>query len=316
MNKFQLRETYIRLSKLESIQDCLELLDIFLEHLWNVIEHHHEDEVNSQSDSDAKTLNHMMFTKLTHMRNIIEGVGYTSHNGNFLNKIIDPTIIASMTRNVYETVAVFNLIYRSAKNEDEKDLLYGLWESAGLKFRQRFDFETLSNENKRKIQDEKKQIEEIEREIKNNLLYLSLDDANQAKVDKKLKDKDFKIRFDGDNVIYLNWRDMYKVMELNKDLFEEIYSYFSLYAHPSQVSVFQFRDMFGKDEDFRQLTLLNLKYFFSFISVFVADYINLFPQVKQTFEQLDSYKQNAINAYNKMLRGDDYSINDTWRALE
>lgn len=74
--------------------------------------------------------------------------------------------------------------------------------------------------------------------------------------------------------------------------------------------------MFGKDEDFRQLTLLNLKYFFSFISVFVADYINLFPQVKQTFEQLDSYKQNAINAYNKMLRGDDYSINDTWRALE
>lgn len=316
MNKFQLRETYIRLSKLESIQDCLELLDIFLEHLWNVIEHHHEDEVNSQSDSDAKTLNHMMFTKLTHMRKIIEGVGYTSHNGNFLNKIIDPTIIASMTRNVYETVAVFNLIYRSAKNEDEKDLLYGLWESAGLKFRQRFDFETLSNENKRKIQDEKKQIEEIEREIKNNLLYLSLDDANQAKVDKKLKDKDFKIRFDGDNVIYLNWRDMYKVMELNKDLFEEIYTYFSLYAHPSQVSVFQFRDMFGKDEDFRQLTLLNLKYFFSFISVFVADYINLFPQVKQTFEQLDSYKQNAINAYNKMLRGDDYSINDTWRALE
>lgn len=258
----------------------------------------------------------MMFTKLTHMRKIIEGVGYTSHNGNYLNKIIDPTIIASMTRNVYETVAVFNLIYRSAKNEDEKDLLYGLWESAGLKFRQRFDFETLSNENKRKIQDEKKQIEEIEREIKNNLLYLSLDDANQAKVDKKLKDKDFKIRFDGDNVIYLNWRDMYKVMELNKDLFEEIYTYFSLYAHPSQVSVFQFRDMFGEDEDFRQLTLLNLKYFFSLTSVFVADYINLFPQVKQTFEQLDSYKQNAINAYNKMLRGDDYSINDTWRALE
>ena len=107
---------------------------------------------------------------------------------------------------------------------------------------------------------------------------------------------------------------MCDVMGLNKDIFDNIYTYFSLYAHPSEVAVFQFESMFStENEEFIQLTLTNMKYCFSLMSVFVADYINMFPQVKDTFEKLDIYKQIAINAHNKMLRDDAYSINDAWK---
>jgi hypothetical protein len=60
--------------------------------------------------------------------------------------------------------------------------------------------------------------------------------------------------------------------------------------------------MFSKEnEEFKQLTTTNLKYCFSLMSVFVADYISYFPQVKDTFEKLEIRKQIAINAHNKML---------------
>jgi hypothetical protein len=317
MGKEKLRAEYLRLNKLATIKDCLDMFDIFLEHLWNVMEVHHEDKVYSYANKDAKILNQMMFTKLTHLKKVVEGVGYTAKNGDRLNAIVDPTIVASLIRNIFETVSVFNLIYRSTRSEDEKAIIYGLWVSSGLKYRQRFQSYATTPENIQKIADEQKQIDQIEQDIKDTALYKSLDAKNQRKIDGKIKQKDFKIRFDGKQVIYLVWQDMCDVMGLNKDIFDNIYAYFSLYAHPSEVSVFQFETMFSKQhEEFKQLTTTNLKYCFSLMSVFVADYINLFPQVQDTFEKLEIYKQIALNTHNKMLRHDSYSINNAWKILE
>lgn len=316
MEKEKLRAEYIRLNKLATIEDCLDLFEIFLEHIWNVIQVHHEDKVYSYANKDAKILNQMMFTKMTHLKKIVEGVGYIAKNGDRLNKIIDPTIVASLTRNIFETVSVFNLIYRNTKSDDEKTIIYGLWVSSGLKYRQRFQSIATAAENIQKIADEQKQNDEIEMEIKDTALYKSLDADNQKRIDDKIKQKEFKIRFDGKEVKSLTWQNMCDVMGLNKDIFENIYTYFSLYSHPSEIAVFQFETMFSKEnEEFKQLTTTNLKYCFSLMSVFIADYISLFPQVKGTFEKLDIYKQIALNAHNKMLRDDSYSINESWKNL-
>lgn len=317
MEKEALRNEFIRLTNLETIKDCMDLFDIFLEHFWNVINIHHHDKVYSYADKDAKIINQMMFTKLTHIKKLVEGVGYTAKNGDKLNAIIDPTIIASLTRNVYETTSLFNLIFRNTKTTDEKAIIYGLWVLSGLKYRQRFASSATTPENIEKIEDEKKEIAKIETEIRETALYKSLDAKNQAKIETKIKDKDFKIKFDGKEVTFLNWQDMCDVMELNKDLFDNIYTYFSLYSHPSQVAVFQFENMFSRDkEEYIELTSTNLKYCFSLLSVFIADYINLFPEVKNTFEKLEVHKQIAIDSHNRLLRGEKFLINDAMTNLE
>mgnify|MGYP003431035343 CR=1 FL=1 len=110
---------------------------------------------------------------------------------------------------------------------------------------------------------------------------------------------------------------MYLDVAKKKEIFENIYTYFSLYSHPSQVSVFQFEVMFDKEsEAYKSLTVLNFKYCFSFLSVFIADYIYLFPDAKTIFEELSTGKQIVINSLNKLLRGDDFSINEAWKNLE
>ena len=316
MNKEELRAEFIRLTNLETVEECIELIDIFLDHLWSVINVHHKDKVYSHANKDAKIINQMMFTKLTHLRKIVEGVGYTPKNGDRINKIIDPTIVASLTRNIFETVAIFNLIFINTKSDDEKAIIYDLWVISGLKYRQRFKANVSIPENLKILEEEQERINFLIMEIEDTELYNSLDDKNKEKIQNKIKFNDFKIRFEVNEVKQLAWQDMCDVMKLNKSIFDNIYTYLSFYSHPSYVSVFQFENMYDKeDEAFKKMTIANLRYCIYLMSVFIADYMVLFPQIKETFEKLSIEKQIALNEHNRMLRGDVFSINSAWQNL-
>ena len=63
------------------------------------------------------------------------------------------------------------------------------------------------------------------------------------------------------------------------------------------------------------MTIFNMQYVFMLLSVFIADYINLFPKVLETFNSLDKIDQIFINSNNTFARDKSYSINDAWKDL-
>lgn len=317
MTKEQLRNECSRLFACKTISDSNDLLDIYAEFLFKTVHNHHKEAVYTQAEADAKLVFQMMLTKVLHLKSVIAGISFKSKDGSVLNKIIDPTIVASLIRNLYETAAMFNLIYRNTKSKEERELLYLLWSHSGLKYRQRFENVKTTEENKEKQQYEKAQIDKIVSEIEGSTLFKSLDEKNQGKIRTKLKDKDYLMRFEGTEVIFLHWHDLTKVMGIKEGMLDDIYTYFSLYSHPSNVAVFQFADMFKLGaEAFPQMVNFNLKIAFFMFSVFIADYITLFPTVLKTFESLDLRDQIVINFHNTMTRSQDYSINDSWKACE
>lgn len=318
MTRSELRKIQLKFTMLRNISDCIELGEIFLEHMWNVINDHYNVAVNTYAEKDAYMINQMMFTKLTHLKVLLEGVGYKSPSGGKLNKIIDPTIIASLVRNIFETCAVFNLIFRQTNSEEEMIIIYNLWSISGLNYRQRFESNIESEESQEKIELERIEIEKLIEEIKQTSVYKNLTEKSKEKIESRIEHKDFRIVFNGNKIkCYTSWQDLCDVMHLNEKIFENIYTYFSLYSHPSQVAVFQFESMFTRrNEEFKALTATNLKYCFSFLSVFIADYIYKFPTMKDTFEKLDIHKQIAIDSFNVFLRDKEYAINDSMEKLE
>jgi hypothetical protein len=317
MTKEELRYECKRLFGCRTLSDCNDLLDIYIEFLFMAIKNHHQEPVNTTSNADAKIIAQMMMTKALHLKNVISGISFHSQNGYSLNRIIDPTIVASLTRNIFETTGIFNLIYRHTKNHDEKAILYLLWVHSGLKYRQKFEDVIISNEGRLKYENEKKQIEEIRATIEANELYKKLDEQNQGKIQTKLKEKDYLMRFENSEVIFLHWHELTETMGIKEGFLENIYSYFSLYSHPSNVSVFQFAEMFNKgEESFLTLTNFNLRIAFFMLSIFIADYIYLFPSVQETFNKLDIRDQIVINFQNTLTRGNEYSINESWKACE
>lgn len=316
MEKGELKIEASRLLNCETQEDCLDVIEIYLNFLFIVIRDHQMDEVDSLAKAEARIINQMMFTKIAQLRETVKGIEY-EYQGFYLNNIIDSTIVASNTRNIYETVALFNLIFINTKSSDEQLILYNLWVHSGLKYRQRFENLASSEENKEKLEREKKQIEILIEEIKNTDLYKSLDEKNQGKIDTKIKEKDYKVNFNGKKVEFLSWQELTKTLGLQNGDLDNIYNFFSSYAHPTNVAVFQFAKI-NKDESkaWIELSTISLKIAIMLTSMFIADYISFFPKVKATFEKLSIREQIAIDWQNVFLRREEYKINDCLESIK
>ena len=319
MNELKIAELRKECSKLffcNTINDSFELIDIYTEFLYQIIMKHHKEPVYNHADADAKMVVQMMLTKTLHLKNIAKGISYNSKDGTHLNRIVDPTIVASLIRNIFETIGMFNLIYRHTKTNDEKTILYCLWVYSGLKYRQRFERFASTEANIEKMEDEKQQLNKLVSTIEETDLYKSLDEKNQKIIKRKIKDKSYLVKFENKKVVPLHWQELTKTIGFKTDLYDNIYTYFSLYSHPSNVAVFQFSDMFNKeDEIYLKLTNSNLLHYFGLTSVFIADYLKLFPSAQSTFDSLDIRDQIVINFHNTFLRGYEYSINDSWEIV-
>jgi hypothetical protein len=313
MNLEEIKQECHRLFKCSSISDGKTILDIYSELFFQLAYTQKEDHIRTQCEADATILNQMMLTKALHLKETIQGIKYRANNGCVLNNIIDPTIIASFTRNIFETASLFNLIYRYPKSEDEKRIIYLLWVHSGLKYRQRLGDNLKNEANKKKLQNENDQLLKISSEIESTNLFQQLNQKNQEKIRNRLNKKEFLIRFDEKEVVFLHWHNLPEIMDIQEGMLNNAYSYFSQYSHPSNVSVFQFADMFRKDDEpFIETTVFNLKIAFFMFGIFAADYINLFPNTLQVFERLSIRDQLVINFYNSAARGIEYSINDLW----
>ncbi|CAN5681868.1 hypothetical protein BH10BAC3_BH10BAC3_41700 [soil metagenome] len=315
MEQEQLRFEYQRLSLPKSLKDAQEMLDIFCRFFLKIMHNHHRTPYKNEQENECRIIAQMLLSKTHSIKKLTEGVEFDEKEGVRLNNVMDPTPISCLVRNIYETVCMFNLIFLNTPLGDEKKIVYNLWCIAGLKYRERFHSVITKKENTIKQQDEAKKISELTNEIHDTLLYQSMDDKNKKKIDDKIKGKDFLITFIGSEVIYQNWQSLSSILGLKEIVRNNIYTYFSLYSHPSYVSVFQFRDMFETSENSEGLAIFNLQYLFFLLGAFIADYLITFPEAVVIFNEIRLIDQIMINTYNSFARGLEYSINDSWKAL-
>ena len=185
MKKEELRAEFQRLSFPKTLKDADDVIEIYLNYLFIVITNKTYNQVNTTAERDAKLIIQMMFTKLSHLKEALKGIEFRARDGSQLNRIIDPTFLAVLIRNIYETTAMFNIVNIQAVTDDEKMILHNLWVIAGLSYRQKFVDETSTEENKAKIQAEKTQIDQYVQQIESSNLYQNL----SAKSQKKFKQK-------------------------------------------------------------------------------------------------------------------------------
>ena len=316
MEQNELREKCLPLMKLESIDSCKQLLDIFINSYLSIVMKHHYDPVTNQAEADNRMWFQMILSKALNIKKILEGVEFYGDAGHLKN-IIDPTILFTLVRNLFEAVCAFEIVTMIPDTQEKKLILYNLYCISGFKFRQRFDSPDLSVENQKKLKDEKNHIQELEKEIKETNLCKSLRNTEKSKIDKAIKDKNYQIRITDDNRIKrFGWGDIPPLFGVRPLFYKNAYNYFCLNAHPSHISMIQFRDMFKAGEEvFVQISITAMQFCFVLLSIYLADYIRLFPQIKKTYEGFKIEDQILLNYYNKLSRGDSYSISDAWKAL-
>ncbi len=102
MSPEELRLEFERILMLKSIDDCKEIINVYLNFLMKVIMKEHAKPVCKQLDADAKIIIQMFFTKMLTLEKALIGIEYTSEDGSVLNNIIDPTTFIPLIRTICE----------------------------------------------------------------------------------------------------------------------------------------------------------------------------------------------------------------------
>ncbi len=74
----ELRRQCKRFFWCDKISVCQELLDVYANFFFEAVVNHNYDKVDSQADADARMVMQMMMTKVLHLKNVLNGVDFTS----------------------------------------------------------------------------------------------------------------------------------------------------------------------------------------------------------------------------------------------
>lgn len=291
--------------QLDTIDDCKQYLRVMLDFYFDVIKSPEGRKATSYIEDDRNIWMQTLFSEGFHFLSLLDGVGYNKGIDR-LNPIVDPSVLFSVARRIYESVIAFEILFVIPDSEDKKAILYNLFMAHGLSERLKNIDEEMRSHNPERVAEEQKEIDECLREIEGTDLYSELDQQTKNII-KNAFGKKFRYIFKEDNSLeFVNYDDADKLLRIKNNKLKGTYSYFSLHGHPSYVSIFQFRDAFNNDSraDISLMAPHATQCVLAFMSFFIVDYMKLVPEIKTMFDKFEEPRRFAIGMYEDAMRGE------------
>ena len=294
-----------KLVRMETIDDCKQYMKVMLDFYYDVIMSPSGRKASSYIEDDRNLWLQTMFSKGCQFLSLLEGVGY-SKGVSHLNPIIDFSILFTIARRVYESLIAFELLFVLPKTEEQQTILYNLFMAHSLSERLKDLDDEVKRNNPTRVQEEQNDIEECRKAIEGTKLYKSIDKQTRATIDNAFRNRKYRYLFKDDNTMeVVKFDNAHTLLKVKENLFNSIYSFFSLHGHPSYLSLTQFRDAF-KDE-YRadiDMSIHATQCILSFMSIFIVDYMKLNPKTKIVYDKLEEPRRFAIGMYEDAMRGE------------
>jgi hypothetical protein len=292
--------------RLDTIDDCKQYLTVMLDFYFDVIKSPEGRKATSPFEDERNIWLQTMFSKGCQFKSLLDGVGY-SKGASHLKPIIDFSILFTIARCVYESLIAFEILFVLPKTEDKQTIVYNLFMAQGLSERLKDLDEDMRSHNPTRVQEELNDIDECRKAIEGTKLYKTLDQQTKATIDYALGNgKRFRYIFKDDNTMeFIQYEKAYTLLNVKENLFNSLYSFFSLHGHPSYLSLIQFRDAF-KDEYRADMDMAKhaTQCVLAFMSIYIVDYMKLVSEIKTMYDKLEEPRRFAIGMYEDAMRGE------------
>lgn len=292
--------------RLDTIDDCKQYLTVMLDFYFDVIKSPEGRKATSPFEDERNIWLQTMFSKGCQFKSLLDGVGY-SKGASHLKPIIDFSILFTIARCVYESLIAFEILFVLPKTEDKQTIVYNLFMAQGLSERLKDLDEDMRSHNPTRVQEEQNDIDECRKAIEGTKLYKTMDQQTKATIDYALGNgKRFRYIFKDDNTMeFIQYEKAYTLLNVKENLFNSLYSFFSLHGHPSYLSLIQFRDAF-KDEYRADMDMAKhaTQCVLAFMSIYIVDYMKLVPEIKTMYDKLEEPRRFAIGMYEDAMRGE------------
>ena len=291
---------------LDTIDDCKQYLRVMLDFYFDVFKSPEGRKATSYIEEDRNIWMQTMFSKGCQFISLLDGVGYSKGTIR-LNPLIDFSILFTIARSVYESLIAFELLFVLPKTDDQQTIVYNLFMAQSLSERLKDLDEEMRSHNPTRVQEEQNDIYDCRKAIEDTELYKTIDKQTKATIDYALGNgKKFRYIFKEDNTMeFIQYEKAYTLLNVKENLFNNLYSFFSLHGHPSYLSLIQFREAF-KDEyrADKEMAKHATQCVLSFMSIFIVDYMNLVPEIKVMYNKLEEPRRFAIGMYEDAMRGE------------
>jgi len=227
--------------QLDTIDDCKQYLRVMLDFFFEVFKSPEGRKAMSSLEDERNIWLQTIFSKSCHFLYLLDGVGY-NNGSNHLNPIIDPSVLFTIARRIYESVIAFELLFVIPSTEDEQTILYNLFMAQGLTERLNDLDEEMRSHNPQRVAEEQQNIDNCMNEIEKTELYSNLSQQTKNQIKNAFGIR-YRYVFEEDNTMKrVSFEDAYKYLRIKKDLLKNTYSFFSLHGHPSYLALIQFHD--------------------------------------------------------------------------
>lgn len=293
-----------KLIKMEKIDDCKQYMKVMLDFYFDVIMSPSGRKASSYIEDDRNLWLQTMFSKGCQFVSLLDGVGY-SKGISHLNPIIDFSILFTIARSVYESLIVFELMFVLPKTEEQQTVLYNLFMAHGLSERLKDLADEVKRNNPSRVQEEQNDINNCWKAIEETNLYTVLDKQTKAMLKNAFGLKYRYVFYDDNTLHFIQFETAHPLLKVKENLFDSIYSFFSLHGHPSYLSLIQFRDAYKNDyRADMDMAKHATQCILSFMSIFIIDYMKLNPEVKTMYDKLEEPRRFAIGMYEDAMRGE------------
>lgn len=297
-------EDVVLLTKMKDLNDSKRYMDLMLDFYFKVIQSPEGRKCTSAFDDDRNIWLQQMFSMGCHFRSLLDGVGY--HNGlDAMNPIIDPDVLFTVARRIYESVVVFYALFVLPKDKDHYTILYNLFMAHGLSERLKGMDEDMRKKQPERVDSEEANIAACKAAIINCPLYSQLSRQTKNTINNAFGRKYRYIFTENDELKFVQYEEAYRIIRVKKELFSSLYPFFSLHGHPSYLSICQFRDAFKTE--FRADMMMAehaTQCAISFMSIFIIDFMKANPEVKARYDMLEEPLRFAIGMYEDAMRGE------------
>lgn len=244
----------------------------------------------------------MMFTKAKSFRNLLGGFNHTD-GINTLFRLTDHTVLFTLVRTAYEQLCAFEIVNIIPKTQDEQIVMENAYVASGLVNGQKLFTEDTLKRNIEVLNEEQCIIEECKNRIHNTELYKSLTEKEQKELDKTIFTKgEYQIVFSqGKYNPHVGWDHVRDYIGLDTDILHGLYKYACNMAHPSYLSVIQFKEAY-KGNAMNNLKETAIMQFTAIMSVYIGDFLSAFSEIKHVYDELDEESKFMVDMYKDGFR--------------
>ena len=239
----------------------------------------------------AKTTMQMFFMKALATIRLLDGVGYMSERFT-LPLIQDPSLLCIITRNFCETIAAYEVLFLLPDTKEKRIILENLFLGSGYRYQARLFSESMQTNFVEEYDIVNQNVQNTKANIISTQYYKSLSSEQQTNLKNAISSKNYKVMLLDNEVKFLSWQDSLNLFAGSNELMDRIYTFLSFHTHPSIRGMEQFDAAFEKvNPGDVSLCTTGCQYIISFMSMFLQEYIKLFPRAKEIFDSKSDFEK-------------------------